>query len=57
MAALLDRRKPGASLHPMLRRRAIGVAHVPDPADFDLLRRIAAGLRQLDVDRPREVTR
>ena len=62
---VLDRRIPGASLHPLLggkrgeRGKAVGVARVkyPEGARFDdvpspeLLRRLAAGLRGLDVGR------
>jgi hypothetical protein len=56
---VLDRRTPGASLHPLLRGKAVGVARVkyPKGARFDdvpspeVLRRLAAGLRRLDVGR------
>ena len=55
----LDRRTPGASLHPLLRVRAVGVARVkyPKGAQFDdhpspdVLRRISAGLRGMDARR------
>jgi hypothetical protein len=52
----LDRRTPGASLHAMLRGRAVGTARVvyPDGVSFsncpslEVLGRIVEGLRQLD---------
>jgi hypothetical protein len=49
----LERRNPGASLHPLLRRSAIGTARVvcrtdSDGPDPDVLRRIVAGLRILN---------
>jgi hypothetical protein len=55
----LDHRTPGASLHPLLRGQAVGVARVkyPEGARFDdspspeVLRRVSAGLRGLDVNR------
>jgi hypothetical protein len=58
-AMKFDRRTPGASLHPMLRDKAIGVARVVYPAgvtfaerpSLELLRRLAAGLRRMDEGR------
>jgi hypothetical protein len=57
---VLDRRTPGASLHPLLRGRAVGIARVryPEGARFDdspnpaILRRISAGLRRMNAGRP-----
>jgi hypothetical protein len=51
----LDRRTPGASLHPMLRCRAVGVARVIYPAgvsfadrpSLEVLGRIVDGLRRI----------
>lgn len=56
---VLDRRTPGASLHPLLRGKAVGVARVkyPKGVRFDdspsseVLRRISAGLRGMDAGR------
>ena len=56
---VLDRRTPGASLHPLLRGQAVGIARVkyPKGVRFDdnpspeVLRRISAGLRRLDAGR------
>jgi hypothetical protein len=54
---VLDRRAPGASLHPSLRGSAVGIARVryPKGARFDdspgpeILRRISLGLRRMDA--------
>ncbi|MFI5492518.1 hypothetical protein [Actinoplanes sp. NPDC051859] len=59
--AVLARRVPGESLHPMLKLRAIGVARVlpsgvipNDPLNVDELKRLAAGIRRIgEVDQRR----
>jgi hypothetical protein len=57
---VLDRSTPGASLHPLLQGKAVGIARVkyPHGARFDdnpnpeILRRISAGLHRLNARRP-----